>query len=608
MNPVVAGFVDRIKDHAENRMVLGRMSDWLQKNTTLNGRPFSFKGHEFQIEIADCQHFDMCVIKPSQVGMSELTARIVLGFLASNTGAVAMYTMPTLHEAQRFVKGRFDPVIEGSKTLSNMMKSASDGSSFKQIGGSQLYSTGTWGKAVISIPCDMVVHDEVDFSNMETLKTAESRLSHSRFAFDPTTGRMLTLEALDKDDVNAIRGLRKSFSTPTLPEVGVSAAYEASDQRKRLCKCKACHGWFWPAFLDHVVVDGWDKPLDEMTHHDAKNLDSRGLLDTAKIVCPRCRNVIEKGNLMPQYRSWVAEKPSVVTKRGYWVSPFDLPSYHTPASLLHKLIGYGEETGHFRNFSLGLPYADSTNSVVDAVVRDCTVLTPVPPDQAAATGVSGCVAGLDVGKTSWFVVGKRVQGRLHVLWAEQVTLSKPGEAEGKNLEDRVVQLLKSYRVIAFVCDSLPYTDTILRLKHRYSATTPAEYSLKDKSLPMYVMKEDTGTVAMNRTKVIDYLVKRVNSGYFLFPDFGEMDTVRSHLQGMKRVDKPKETGEVVSEWVKTKPDHYFHAMNYMNVAADAIERSLEDGWLPAPSFKEATVGSRYVDPDQPKGYRPMEAA
>ena len=173
-------------------------------------------------------------------------------FLAVESSSVSIYTLPTVHEALRFAKSRIDPVIEGSKYLSSIMGSGGDSASFKQIGSSQLFMAGTHGKALISIPTDLLVCDELDFSSAEAVTTAESRLSHSR------------IHNAELD----IRGIRRKFSTPTVTGFGVSALYNISDKRKRLCKCKSCSEWFWPDFLFDVVVDGFDRQMVEITHSD----------------------------------------------------------------------------------------------------------------------------------------------------------------------------------------------------------------------------------------------------------------------------------------------------------------------------------------------------
>jgi hypothetical protein len=572
MQNVAQEYLNRVKDAIERTSALGRLSYWLEKHTTLGGKPYSFAGHEYQRDIIDSNHPNDVIIKPSQAGVSEGSARLALGFLAVSPDAVGIYTLPTVHESLRFSKSRVDPIIRGSKYLSGAMLSGSDSSSFKQIGSSQLFMAGTFGKALISIPTDLLINDEVDFSNAEVLVTAESRLSHSRFYN----------EALD------IRGIRRKFSTPTLPSIGVSAMFDKSDMRRRMVRCRHCGGWFWPNFLQHVVVKGYDSSMEDITYTDVQDLEERGLLNTAQLLCEHCHKPITQANLGPDYREWVAERPHVLHSRGWAVSPFDLPSLHSPASLLRKKLEYQDEEGHFRNFSLGLPYADASNSVLPNAVKDNTCLSPVYPDSASAYG---CVAGLDVGKTSWLVIGKPVGRELHVIWAERIQI-KAGDED--LLFTTVVERLKQFRVLRFVCDGLPYTDTVLRIQARFDPglVLPCGYTLTDKRLPMYKIQDSDHSLAANRTKTLDFIVKKINNGLAKFARFPELHTLTTHLQGMKRVDKLDNTSNWTSDWVKSGPDHYFHALNYMNMAASMVEETWDTAWAPPTTIVQAQVGRK----------------
>lgn len=576
MNPVAQEYFNRIRDAIERTSALGRLSFWLEKNTTIAGKPFSFDGHEFQREIVDETHPNTVVIKPSQVGLSECSARLMLGFVAISPDMVGIYTLPTVHEALRFSKSRIDPIIRGSKYLSSAMVSGSDSSSFKQIGSSQIFMAGTFGKALISIPTDILLSDEVDFSNPEVLVTAESRLSHSR----------IYNEELD------IRGVRRKFSTPTRPQVGVSALYAKSDQRRRLVRCRHCGHWFWPNFLLHVVVPGYDGPMSEITYIEVQDLDERGLIDKAQLLCESCHNPITKENLRPEYREWVAENPSVKHARGYAVTPFDLPDYHSPPSILRKKLEFKEEEGHFRNFTLGLEYADASNSITPGIVKENAILMPIYPDSANCYGM---VMGLDVGKTSWLTVGKPMSnGELHVVWAEQIKVTADQE---DNLLETVVKRMKQFNVIKFVTDALPYTDTVLRIQARFAdfQVLPCMYTLTDRKTAAFLVNENEKSLAANRTKSLDNLVKRVNTGKVKFARMPDLNILDVHLQGMKRVDRVDDRGETVSEWIKAGPDHYFHSLNYLNMAASMVEAHWQTDWSPGVKIMPAFVGKKALD-------------
>jgi len=204
-----------------------------------------------------------------------------------------------------------------------------DSASFKQIGTSQLFLVGTQ-KPLISIPCDLLVVDELDFCVKDNLITAESRMSHSRF----------------REEETGTRGFRRRWSTPTASGIGVSALYDLSDQRKRFVKCLSCGEWFWPNFLEHCVVDGFDHGFKELTYLDVIALENSNKLNTARLLCPHCRNEVTMQNLAYPYREWVAEYPERKMTEGWQVSPFDLPAHHSPASIMRQMLNYRGEVGH----------------------------------------------------------------------------------------------------------------------------------------------------------------------------------------------------------------------------------------------------------------------
>lgn len=571
-------FIQQVEDALDRQSSLGRLSFWLEKNTTLAGRPYSLKGHEAHRAIMDSRHNNSVVIKPSQIGMTEGTARLALGFLAVEQDVVAMYLLPTVGEAQRATKSRIDPIIRTSKYLKSILVAGSDSASFKQIGSSQLVTGGTYGKAVISVPTDLLVIDELDFCNSENVATAESRLTHSRFVEEST----------------GARGIKRKLSTPTAVGVGVDYLYSQSNQLKRLVKCKHCGTHFWPQFYSHVVVPGWDKPMEEMSYIDAVALEAKGLLNEAKLLCEKCHNPITKDNLGPDYREWVAEFPSVTTQEGFRLSPLDFPDYHTPSSILYKLIDYKNNINHFKNFVLGMAHSDSSNSVLDDKVLENMTVKPIPPDMAQSLNITGCIAGLDVGKVSWLLIGKRnyATGKLDVIWAEQIRLE--GD-EDDNLKMRVLLRLKQYGVIKLVSDGMPYTPSILAIQKARPEgwVLPNFYTLNDSRLPLYIIDEKEYVVKSNRTKTLNLVANKINTGQIQWPITSETAVVRKHLQGMKRIDRLVEVGsskEEESNWIKSGEDHYFHAANYLSMADDIIGEEYV-GFVPMPTIRQIQVGT-----------------
>lgn len=579
MSDIFDEYTKQLRDSLDSKSSLGRLSVWIEKHTKHNGSNFSFKEHEYQRDIVDSTHNNVVVIKPSQVGLTECSIRLILSFLSVEAGTVALHLLPTLGEAQKAVKSRFDPIIRGSSYLRSVVHSGSDSSSFKQIADSQLFTGGTFGKAVISIPTDLLSVDEYDFTNTENVSTAESRLTHSRFV-DPETG---------------VRGIRRFWSTPTATGAGVDGLYAQSNQKKRLVKCKHCGKWMWPQFLKHTVVSGWDKDILEMDHVDAINLANRGLLATARLLCETCHEVITKDNLGPDYREWVATYPNLTYREGYHVSPFDLPSYHSAESIMRKMIDYRNNYNHFTNFVLGLAYSDASNSILDEMVETYTTIRPVTPDEAESSRISGCVAGLDVGRTSWLIIAKPNYAMkiLDIIWVESIRLE--GSAED-DLKVKVLQRLRQYGVIKSVMDSMPYTPSILAIQASMPVgwVLPNFYTLRDTKLPIYVVNEKDNVIASHRTKALNLMAKKVNSGQIRWPMLEEMATVRKHLQGIKRIDRSLDDGTETSDWVKVGEDHYAHAAGYLSLAAELVEVA-HSGWAPMPTIHEVVVGSQSME-------------
>jgi len=210
--------LERIRAETSAKYTLKNTPDWIVRNTRLRGEPFSFKDHEFQLQILTDPSAEKVVRKCSQVGLTELSLRETLAIIRILVGSAAIYTMPTATDAEKVAKTRLNPIISGSKDLSFSINPEVNSNQIKQFGDSFFYFGGTFGQQqAISTPADLIVHDEVDFSNMEVLTTYESRNTHSAYK------------------------LRREFSTPTLPGRGISARFDRSRRHFNFVKCCDCN-------------------------------------------------------------------------------------------------------------------------------------------------------------------------------------------------------------------------------------------------------------------------------------------------------------------------------------------------------------------------------
>ena len=578
-------FLDSVKDGFDDANALGRIGRWLCRNTRIKGRPFSFKDHEFQEAIVDSLHHNQCTMKPSQCGLTEVENRKVLAFLNIEFDAKALILLPTVAKAQKMMKSRMDLVIAESPVLDSALSVGGDSASFKQFGRSQLFLAGTFGQATISDDIDFLFIDEYDFCNQENLATANSRLQHSRFQ-DPLTGE---------------RGIIHAACTPTVAGYGIDLLFSTSDQRRYLAKCPHCGTWFAPSYLEHVRIPSFHDPLETLTWRKVQALDEGGFVDKAFLRCPvpRCSQRLTAHDLRPENREWVAAYPSRTHQEGWAVSPLDLPKYHTPPTILRKLLKYKSRVNHYYNFVLGLPYSDANNSVLDAVVEANCVLSPVPPDLAGPLGVAYTVMGLDVGLTSHLLVAvpDPSTGRLDVIWAERIAI--PAADACDTLRATVLERVRQFNCRLLVADHRPYAPTMNAIRAALNAgwMYPNNYELSDRHPLDYTIDAASQTIKSNRTAVMNETARYCNAGLARFLAHAvETPILRQQLQGTKRIDEEDEHGNLKSQWVKTGPhgDHYYHALGMVIMASKMLDTAVTAQVSAVPSIRSALVGSRYT--------------
>jgi len=547
--------LERIRAETSAKYTLKNTPDWIVRNTRLRGEPFSFKDHEFQLQILTDPSAEKIVRKCSQVGLTELSLRETLAIIRILVGSAAIYTMPTATDAEKVAKTRLNPIISGSKDLSFSINPEVNSNQIKQFGDSFFYFGGTFGQQqAISTPADLIVHDEVDFSNMEVLTTYESRNTHSAYK------------------------LRREFSTPTLPGRGISARFDRSRRHFNFVKCCDCNEWFLPSYDDHVKIPGWDKPLDEITKDNIHTVRWR----EAVLVCPHCGTWPE---LIPQFREWVCENPSEQhTAAGYAVSPFDAPAIITTPWLVEKSTKY-ERRADFVNFNLGLPYEDKKESLTKALLDSLHIR-----GEAAQFG-SYCF-GADMGVTCHLLVGTvDLAGQFIVVHFEKCSIA--------DFEKRKLELCAKFRVLVSVIDAFPYTDTVLRLQNSdpnlfggvyHNSKNLAIYSVTDKPEVPEEGKLPIKQAKINRNMAFDELNSLILRRQAVFLNNPHQDEFTRHLLDLKRAPVPdKKTGEIEYVWVKSErgEDHFFNALLYLYTATRlrAMVQAQYPFMLPVSSFR-----------------------
>lgn len=554
MSTYTSNYMARLRAAVRKVTDLSHLADWICNNTSHpkdNSKSWSFKDHEYQIAILNDGSRDVSVRKCSQVGMSELSVRMTLAMLDVMPNTTAIYTLPTTSFARKFTKARIDPVIANSEQLRTQMNKETDSSELKQVGYSFLYIAGSYGQnSAISVPADILINDEVDFSNQKALSTFNSRLGHAEGG-----------------------GYKRRFSTPTVEGYGISKDFEVSTQARYMVRHDVCGQLVAPDPLAPrgMELPGFDGVMHELEKEDLESPVIRW--NDIKLLCPACNKPITAGNLAESdKREWVHEFPDR-EKVGYQIMPFDVPSVNPFKKSVRAIDDY-DRKADWINFEFGLPFEDAETSFIADIIDKMTLVIPVQPGSGVA---SGCVAGLDVGKVSWLAIGKRIDAHtFDVIWLEQIR--ETGEAQ---LRTTVLERLKQFGVQKLVVDAMPDFSTALGLiAESYAGQVYACYytrNQKKTKLTNIDTNDVEQIVQAYRTGTFDAAAKAVNTGYVRFPRHDQMLVMKEHLRAMKRVKHQTASGDMVADWVKTGPEHYAHSLNYLLMADKLCDHMFSGG-------------------------------
>ena len=533
MDDIFGDHINRVRTAVLVRDSAASIARWITRNTTYAGQPYSYRDHEFQEKVLSDVSKDVVIIKCSQIGMSETSARMALALVNVIRPYTVIYTLPTAHFAGTFAKTRIDPVIEGSKAMRQAVHKTNNNNECKQFGDSFIYIKGAASSnAPISIPADHLVHDEVDFSDQEVLGQYQSRVTHSKWR----------------------RSTR--LSTPTLPGFGIHRDYQGSRRHHNLCKCNHCNHWFQPDYYKHVKIPGYTGDLEAID----KKLLAKIRHEEAELRCPSCFKV---PSLQPEHREWVVENADEKhVAAGYQITPFDAPNIISMPFLVSQSTRY-DRIQDFVNFNLGLAAED----------REATLNKEDFDEvfQRAEAGESTVnVMGVDVGNTYHFVIGAiDAWGEIHVVHTEQVHMSRARE--------RYHELRKTFRVVCTVMDSMPHAETVMALQdidvNLYAAVYMRNKSITTHSVIEREKDDDKGEsfvrqVNVNRSRAFDGYMEFVREGHLTVKECELKDEIIKHHMSMKRVKVyDNDSGEMTFSWQKTDGvDHFHHAFLYMWIA------------------------------------------
>lgn len=514
------------------------MSEWIEKNTKLRKRPFSFQdGFEFQRAIVDDMHEKMYVTKCSQIGLTEVQLRKFAAFLTRTTAINGIFTLPDDNMMKRVSQTRFSPIITEGNVFNLGADKPIRSIQLYQINQSFGYFTGNKESDATSINADFLFHDELDLSNMEMIGLFQSRLQGSKIR------------------------ITQSFSTPTFEGFGIDAGFKASDQHEYLVRCESCNHHDIPQFTpEYIALPGLSGDINDLTEIDA---DAAARIDMAKahVRCSKCGSKLNLHD--PALRSWVPRHPGRLA-RGYRVSPFCVPHLDIKY-IIGQLLEYKQKDAlrRFHNTVLGEPYNDANARITEESIR---AIMRSPSKLAISS--EPVFIGIDAGITCHIVL-------IHVGGSKPVAFEWR-QVLADNLKDEVETILNDYNVIGGVMDRNPYTPLANEIRDlSRGRILPTEYATSPGAAGLTLVKDELDNLShikANRTQMLDNVATTIKRRGIDFVGYNNQDHLLiQHLRDMVRIEKEDQT--VV--WQKLNGnDHYFHALGYALFALRSNEALL----------------------------------
>lgn len=569
--------IDRLRLSVDSNSALANLSNWLVDYTLMDDgeTPWSFLDHEMQIDIVNDTNARQVTQKCSQVGLTNTSKRKALGITMISKGKRVMYVGPTSNWSTNFAKTELHPTIDSSPILKGALNSSAKGTQIIGLGSSFLHLGGTTGAVTgaISVPASFIFFDELDFCNQVVVGKYESRLKHAK------------MDEYDR------KGTVAYFSTPTIEDYGINLKFKASDQKYYDVKCSCCEKWITPDYFRDVVLPGFtDTIINHSTGEMGKMIDltaqeiESGIYEISKAYM-RCDNCYSNGidhDLWDDLcnkdrRKWRAKNPTSIIS-GRQIFPWDIPRINTIPSIIMSMPGY-ETKSDFINFGLGLPYSDAENSFLMAPFSS-GLYSPWLEYKPEVEVGAFCI-GVDVGKKSNITVGRKSRsGKLEVVYLERFQSSK-----NKMLGERIVEIAKSFKARVVVIDAAPDFSTAQYVAKKLPSRTvlACEYikNKPAKKLTNIIVSEEENVVSAWRTGVLTDFLKLHNSNQVSYPNKErseiireEIDEVMMNLKNTKKINKKGDDGEKVSTFIKTGPDHYAHALSYLNIACNVYRLDL----------------------------------
>lgn len=509
-----------------------KCSDWSQEYRIL-GPPFpgplNFKYFPWAREMHDCTHELIIGQKAAQMAFTETAMDRVFHQIDIFHQSV-LYILPTKSDASDFSNGRFDPALETSVHLASFFSDTSN-MGHKRAGLANLYLRGSRSRSGLkSIPCAIIIFDEVD----------EMFADNISLALERSSGQLSPSAFL--------------LSTPSYENMGINAWFKDSDQSIFIFKCPSCSRRTHMIFPDCLVITA-----EELN-------DPR--IDDSYICCKECKN-----KLTHELKyEWLADgqwEPQVTSAtKGYTIPQF-YSSTVSPAKLATKFLRgltNPDDEKEWYNSSLGQTYEAKGARVTDDQLKSVTgghlKFDHCPSEYMVTMGV-------DVGKffhieiDKWHFDASIPTTDVNIMATCQL-ISEQKTADVKDLD----QLMRDFNVNYCVIDCNPERRVAMEFAERWFGFVKlCNYtSTSDKHLS--IRPEQDHFLSADRTFWLDLSLRyRFQKEKIILPIDCSIE-YKNHVKANVRIVEKDATGNETASYVKKKhvEDHFAHSRNYNEIA------------------------------------------
>src|ERR1700734_562274 len=473
--------------------------------------PLSFDKRKYLIDIYNDFSPKQVLLKPPQMGASTMNTLKAL-YVARFKKKDIIYTLPTDEIRDDFVTGTVNRITVQNEELSRWVKNH-DSVERKEGGDNIVRFRGTWNpKQAMTVPASLLIHDEVDASNLENIVLYETRQ-----------------EAQELKE----NKWRWYFSHPSIAGFGVDIYWQQSDKKEWVITCDECK-------KQQILT--WPDSIDK------------------ERLCYQCKYC--KKALTNEERIFGEWKPIARGEfSGYHVSQLMLYN-KSAADILEAFNDPQKNQQYFYNYVLGLPYVGSENKITsDVVLKNVTPIINEQQDRI--------IIGVDPGTPIYFSCMNK-QGAFY--YGSCSLLNDRGEPQDP--WDDIRRLLKRWPTSMVMVDVNGDSTTHRRLRLEFPGRVYLVFYRKDrktKELMTWGEGDEIGTVRVDRNQYFQWMVEqlrdtgriRLNGKSEEWIDWArQFDNVYREIK--TALDKP---GKDVATnygveliWKRNGPDHYCHTL------------------------------------------------